>query len=315
MSDKAELKRLVKERAYELGFEQVGFARAQALDDEARNLEKWLNGGMNGTMAWMEGHFDKRIDPTKLVDGAKTVISVTLQYHPGQMDVVNDVPRISTYALGDDYHDVLRDKLNRLYDYIVELVGEIDGRVFTDSAPVMDKAWAARSGLGWLGKNGNLLNRKLGSWFFIGEIILDVEFDPDAPTTDHCGTCTRCIDACPTQAIVMPQVIDARKCISYLTIEFRGSIPETYHTGMGEWMYGCDICQDVCPWNRKAPVSNETAFKPRKDILEMTAEGWRQLDVDTFRKLFKGSAVKRTKYAGLVRNITIASNNIAGKSD
>jgi epoxyqueuosine reductase len=315
MSDKAELKRLVKERAYELGFEQVGFARAQALDDEARNLEKWLNGGMHGTMAWMEGHFDKRIDPTKLVDGAKTVISVTLQYHPGQMDVANDVPRISTYALGDDYHDVLRDKLNRLYNYIVELVGVIDGRVFTDSAPVMDKAWAARSGLGWLGKNGNLLNRKLGSWFFIGEIILDVEFDPDAPTTDHCGTCTRCIDACPTQAIVMPQVIDARKCISYLTIEFRGSIPEPYHTGMGEWMYGCDICQDVCPWNRKAPISNETAFKPRKDILEMTAEGWRQLDVETFRKLFKGSAVKRTKYAGLVRNISIASNNIAGESD
>jgi epoxyqueuosine reductase len=315
MHDKADLKRLVKIKALELGFEQVGFAKAQALTDEANNLEKWLNGGMHGTMAWMEGHFDKRIDPTKLVEGAKTVISATLQYHPGTTERPENTPRISTYALGDDYHDVLRGKLKALYDYIHDLVGDINGRVFTDSAPVMDKAWAARSGMGWLGKNGNLLNRKLGSWFFIGEIILDVDFEPDSPTTDHCGSCTRCIDACPTNAIVLPQVIDARKCISYLTIEYRDAIPESYHKGIGEWMYGCDICQDVCPWNRKAPTSKEQAFKPRKEILEMTAEGWRQLDVETFKRLFKGSAVKRTKYAGLVRNISIAVSNVDGKTD
>lgn len=310
MYDKAELKRLVQNKAAVLGFEQVGFARAQALDEEARHLEKWLNGGMHGTMAWMEGHFDMRIDPTKLVDGAKTVISVTLQYHQGPVDIHEKTPRISTYAMGDDYHDVLRSKLRTLYEYITELIGDVNGRIFTDSAPVMDKAWAARSGLGWIAKNGNLLNRTLGSWFFIGEIILDIEFEPDRPTTDHCGSCTRCIDACPTQAIVMPQVIDARKCISYLTIELKDSIPESFHKGIGEWMYGCDVCQEVCPWNRKAPLSREPAFEPRKDILEMTAEGWRYLDVETFRRLFKGSAVKRTKYAGLVRNISISTKNV-----
>lgn len=310
MYDKAELKRLVQNKATILGFEQVGFARAQALDEEARHLEKWLNGGMHGTMAWMEGHFDMRIDPTKLVDGAKTVISVTLQYHPGPVDIHEKTPRISTYAMGDDYHDVLRSKLRTLYEYITELIGDVNGRIFTDSAPVMDKAWAARSGLGWMAKNGNLLNRTLGSWFFIGEIILDIDFEPDRPTTDHCGSCTRCIDACPTQAIVMPQVIDARKCISYLTIELKDSIPESFHMGIGEWMYGCDVCQEVCPWNRKAPLSREPAFEPRKDILEMTAEGWRYLDVETFRRLFKGSAVKRTKYAGLLRNISISTKNV-----
>jgi epoxyqueuosine reductase len=212
--------------------------------------------------------------------------------------------------MGDDYHDVLRSKLRTLYEYIRELIGDVNGRIFTDSAPVMDKAWAARSGLGWMAKNGNLLNRTLGSWFFIGEIILDIDFEPDRPTTDHCGSCTRCIDACPTQAIVMPQVIDARKCISYLTIELKDSIPESFHKGIGEWMYGCDVCQEVCPWNRKAPLSREPAFEPRKDILEMTAEGWRYLDVETFRRLFKGSAVKRTKYAGLVRNISISTKNV-----
>lgn len=311
----ADLKRLVRDKALELGFEQVGFAKAEALSHEASHLEQWLNAGMHGTMSWMEGHFDKRIDPTKLVDGAKTVVSVTLQYHPGRLDRPIDSPRISTYALGDDYHDVLRERLRQLFDFIQERVGDVNGRVFTDSAPVMDKAWAARSGLGWMGKNGNLLNKKLGSWFFIGEIILDVAFEPDAPTTDHCGSCTRCIDACPTDAIVMPAVIDARKCISYLTIEYRDSIPESYHNGIGEWMYGCDICQDVCPWNRKSPISNVAEFKPRADILEMTAEGWRTLDVETFRRLFKGSAVKRTKYQGLVRNIAIADRNLSATKD
>lgn len=315
MPDLAERTRLVREEARRLGFEQVGFARAQPLDDEARRLEQWLNDGKHGTMAWMEGHFDLRTDPTKLVPGAKTVISLLLQYYPGPVEQVEGAPKISKYALGDDYHDVLREKMKRLYAFIEAQVGQIEGRVFTDSAPVMDKAWASRSGNGWMGKNGNLLNRTLGSWFFIGEIILDVEFAYDGPTTDHCGSCTRCLDACPTQAIVQPQVVDANKCISYLTIELREAIPAEYHQKMGEWMYGCDVCQDVCPWNRKAPLSSEPRFRPREEILEMTREGWKALDVDTYRRIFKGSAAKRTKFEGLKRNIAVATATDAASED
>jgi epoxyqueuosine reductase len=217
--------------------------------------------------------------------------------------------RISSYALGDDYHEVIRNKLRSLFRHIQDLDGDVDGRVFTDSAPVMDKAWAVRSGLGWLGKNGNILNKKLGSWFFLGEIILDVEFDYDKPTTTHCGSCTRCIDACPTQAIVAPMVLDSRKCISYLTIELKEHIPQDLQKQLGEWMYGCDICQDVCPWNSKAPSYREERFKPRKEVIEMSREAWKNLDIDTYNKLFKNSAVKRTKYPGLVRNISIAVEN------
>jgi epoxyqueuosine reductase len=305
----ANLTRFVREEAYRLGFEQIGFSRAMQLDEEARHLETWLHNDMHGTMSWMEGHFDMRIDPTKLVPGAKSVISVLRVYNPGDLQWPDTKPRISSYALGDDYHDVMRSSMRDLFNYIRTTVGDVNGRVFTDSAPVMDKAWAVKSGVGWLGKNGNVLNKKLGSLFFIGEIIVDIPFHYDGITTDHCGSCTRCIDACPTQAITQPYVVDARKCISYLTIELRDAIPEMYHEQMGNWMYGCDVCQDVCPWNTKAPRTTEERFLPRKELLEMTAEGWKALDVETYKKLFKGSAAKRTKYPGLVRNIAIAAKN------
>jgi len=301
---------LVREHALSLGFGSIGFSKAEHLSDEAHLLDKWLSKGMHGTMSWMENHFDMRVDPRKLVPNAKTVISVSLQYYDKSIQQTDDSPRISAYALGDDYHDVVRERLRALFNYIKDLHGDIEGRVFTDSAPVMDKAWAARSGLGWMGKNGNILNKRLGSWFFLGEIILDLEFEYDKATSDHCGTCTRCIDACPTQAITEPMVIDARKCISYLTIELKESIPQDLSVKMGNWMYGCDVCQDVCPWNSKAPSTLEERFKPRKEILEMTRESWKNFDPETYQKLFKKSAVKRAKYSGLVRNIEIAIDNI-----
>lgn len=306
---------LVRTFAKELGFENIGFAKAQHLSEEAILLEKWLSNGMHGTMSWMENHFELRVDPRKLVPNAKTVISVSLQYIDKSISHSDENLRISSYALGDDYHDVIRNKLKSLFKYIQSLEGDIDGRVFTDSAPVMDKAWAVRSGLGWMGKNGNILNKKLGSWFFLGEIILDLEFDYDQATTHHCGSCTRCIDACPTQAILEPMVIDSRKCISYITIELKESIPQELSKHMGNWMYGCDVCQDVCPWNSKAPSFQEEHFKPRKELLEMSREAWKSLDYETYQKLFKKSAVKRTKYTGLVRNISIAVENVENKLD
>lgn len=301
--------RLIRDEARRLGFEQVGFAKAGFLEDEARRLENWLHEGRHGTMAWMENHFDMRVDPTLLVPGAKTVISLARQYFPGHETHTDQDLRISKYALGDDYHDVIRDKLRELFHFIEATVGAVEGRVFTDSAPVMDKAWAGKSGIGWMGKNGNMINRGLGSFFFLGEIILDVEFEYDNPATDHCGSCTRCLDACPTQAIIAPKVVDANRCISYLTIELREAIPDQYHEAMGNWMYGCDVCQDVCPWNRKAPLSQEPRFAPRKEILEMTLEGWESMDVELYRRLFKGSAAKRTKFDGLKRNIEIGATN------
>jgi epoxyqueuosine reductase len=307
--DKRELTESVKRKAASLGFEQIGFSKVQPLTKQAKHLETWLNKGYHGTMKWMEEHFDKRIDPSLLVEDAKSVISLTLQYHQSDPSPASPL-KIAAYALGDDYHVVVRDKLHELFNYIKTLVGEVHGRVFCDSAPVMDKVWAATSGLGWIGKNGNLLNKHLGSWFFIGEIILDLEFEYDAPTTDHCGSCTRCIDACPTAAIVAPEVIDATKCISYLTIEYRDQLPSEYKDQMGSWIFGCDICQEVCPWNRKAPLTQEAALMPRKEMMEMTMEGWKTLDPETYRKLFKNSAIKRTKYPGIVRNIQNALENI-----
>jgi epoxyqueuosine reductase len=311
--DKRELTESVRHKAHALGFQQIGFSKVQPLNQEAKNLEAWLTKGYHGTMGWMEEHFDKRINPSLLVEGAKSLISVTLQYHQSEEPISSPL-KIASYALGDDYHLVVRDKLHNLFQHISTLVGEIQGRVFCDSAPVMDKVWAAKSGLGWIGKNGNLLNKHLGSWFFIGEIILDLEFIYDGPTTDHCGSCTRCIDACPTMAIVAPEVIDATKCISYLTIEYKDQLPTEYKNQMGAWIFGCDICQQVCPWNRKAPLNQEASLLPRKEILEMTMEGWKALDPETFQKLFKKSSVKRTKYPGIVRNIQNAVENIEKSS-
>lgn len=304
---------LVREHALRLGFEACGFSRARRLTEEEKRLEEWLGQGKQGTMGWMENHFDKRLDPTLLVPGAKTVISVLMSYNQPELfhkiDADSSAPRISKYALGQDYHDVMKPRLYELFEFIRETVGQVEGRVFVDSAPVMDKAWARLSGLGWIGKNSNLLNRQLGSYYFIGELILDAEFEYDGQTTDHCGSCTRCIDACPTGAIYEPNRVDGSKCISYFTIELRDAIPSEYHSAIGNWMYGCDICQDVCPWNRKAKPGKETALFANPELVNRDIDFWEELDLDEYRRLFKGSAVKRTKFQGLKRNIDIVSAN------
>ena len=298
----------VRERALELGFEAVGFSRAVKLDKEARRLEDWLNKGHHGKMSWMENHFDKRIDPRELVPGAKSVVSVICNYYNREADAEQQQkpknPKIAKYALGEDYHFVLKDKLFQLFEYTSQLNGGLEGRVFVDSAPVMDKAWATRSGLGWLGKNTNVLRKGMGSWFFIGEMIVDATFNYDGPAADHCGSCTRCIDACPTGALYEPYKLDAAKCISYLTIELRDAIPEQFRENMDNWMFGCDICQDVCPWNRKAPDTNIDRLEPSGDLTGKTYEFWEELNLDLFRELFRRSAVKRTKFEGLKRNIS-----------
>jgi epoxyqueuosine reductase len=305
---KSERTYLVREKAKSLGFESAGFSKAEQMEPEARRLEEWLNKGYHGTMHWMENHFDKRTDPRKLVPGARSVVSVICNYYDSKADekqIVNaDKPKISKYAQGEDYHFVLKDKLFELFEYTREINGGLEGRVFVDSAPVMDKAWAARSGLGWIGKHTNVLRKGMGSWFFIGEMIVDVEFDYDGPAADHCGSCTRCIEACPTDAIYEPYKLDATKCISYLTIELKGAIPEHFRNKMENWIFGCDICQDVCPWNRRAPESNETRLKSGKIPVSADIDFWEELDINTYRELFRKSAVKRTKYEGLKRNIT-----------
>jgi epoxyqueuosine reductase len=298
----------VRDRALELGFEAVGFSRAVKLDTEARRLEEWLNKGHHGKMTWMENHFDKRIDPRELVPGAKSVVSVICNYYNSEADAEQQKeagkPKIAKYALGEDYHYVLKDKLFQLFEYIRQINGGLEGRVFVDSAPVMDKAWATRSGLGWLGKNTNVLRKGFGSWFFIGEMIVDATFNYEGPAADHCGSCTRCIDACPTGALYEPYRLDAAKCISYLTIELRDAIPEQFRENMDNWMFGCDICQDVCPWNRKAPDTNIDRLGPSGDLTGKTYEFWEELNLELFRELFRRSAVKRTKFEGLKRNIS-----------
>lgn len=303
----------IREHALRLGFEACGFSRARRLTEEEKRLEEWLNQGRHGSMSWMENHFDKRLDPTLLVPGAKTVISVLMSYNQPdtfrKIDAEADSPRISKYALGQDYHDIMKPRLFELFEFIRETVGQVEGRAFVDSAPVMDKAWARLSGLGWIGKNSNLLNRKLGSYYFIGELILDAEFEYDSRTTDHCGSCTRCIDACPTSAIYEPYRVDGSKCISYFTIELRDAIPSEYHSAIGNWMYGCDICQDVCPWNRKAKPGREPALFANPELVNRGIDFWEELDLDEYRRLFKGSAVKRTKFHGLKRNIDIVAGN------
>jgi epoxyqueuosine reductase len=250
----------------------------------------------------MENHFDKRLDPTLLVDGAKSVISLLLNYYPEHTQNPESY-QISKYAYGQDYHFVIKDKLKELLLFIQNEIGEVNGRAFVDSAPVLDKAWAAKSGLGWIGKNANLITQKTGSFYFIAELIVDLELDYDTPTTDHCGTCTACIDACPTQAIVAPYVVDGSKCISYFTIELKDQLPTEMKGAWNDWMFGCDVCQDVCPWNRFAKPHQEPAFNPHPDLLQFTKKDWEEITEETFRKVFKNSAVKRTKFEGLQRNI------------
>jgi epoxyqueuosine reductase len=293
---------LIKTEAKRLGFLSCGISKAQFLEEEAPRLEKWLKANKHGEMKYMENHFDKRLDPTKLVEGSKSVISLLLNYFPSEQQNP-DTYKISKYAYGTDYHFVIKDKLKSLLHFIQGEIGEVHGRAFVDSAPVLDKAWAARSGLGWIGKHSNLLTQQVGSFYFIAELIVDLDLEYDAPTTDHCGTCTACIDACPTEAIVEPYVVDGSKCISYFTIELKDQIPTEFKGKMDDWMFGCDVCQDVCPWNRFSKPHKEPLFDPDPQLLSMTKKDWEEITEDVFRKLFKKSPVKRTKYSGLQRNV------------
>tara|TARA_B100000780_G_scaffold80301_1_gene54648 strand:+ start:9855 stop:10781 length:927 start_codon:yes stop_codon:yes gene_type:complete len=293
----------IKSQAKALGFLSCGISKADFLEDEAPRLEKWLNQNHHGTMSYMANNFDKRLDPRKLVPGAKSVVSLLLNYHTDKLQDNPDSPKISSYAFGADYHEVTKKKLKKLINYIQEEIGEVDGRVFVDSAPVMDKAWAAKSGLGWVGKNTNLISKKTGSFFFIAELILDLELDYDFPATDHCGSCTACIDACPTQALIAPYQIDGSKCISYFTIELKEEIPNDYKDKMDNWAFGCDVCQTVCPWNRFATPHQEPEFDPNPDLLSMSKGDWEDMTEEVFGVLFKNSAIKRAKFDGIKRNI------------
>lgn len=292
----------IKTEAKRLGFLSCGISKAQFLEEEAPRLEKWLKSNMHGQMQYMENHFDKRLDPTKLVESSKSVISLLLNYYPQETQAQNAF-KVSKYAYGTDYHFVIKEKLKSLLQFIQEEIGDVHGRAFVDSAPVLDKAWAAKSGLGWVGKHSNLLTQQVGSFYFIAELIIDLELDYDLPTTDHCGTCTKCIDACPTQAITEPYVVDGSKCISYFTIELKENIPTEMKGKFDDWMFGCDVCQDVCPWNRFSKAHSEPLFNPHPELLSMAKNDWEDITEDVFKKLFKNSAVKRTKFEGLQRNI------------
>ena len=293
---------LIKTEAKRLGFLSCGFSKAEFLEEEASRLEKWLKNNMHGEMRYMENHFDKRLDPRLLVDGAKSVISLLLNYYPQEIQN-EDTYKVSKYAYGQDYHHVIKSKLRQLQEFISEEIGEVNGRAFVDSAPVLDKAWAAKSGLGWMGKHSNLLTQQIGSFYFIAELIVDLELEYDAPVTDHCGSCTACIDACPTEAIVEPYVVDGSKCISYFTIELKNEIPSSVKNKFDDWIFGCDICQDVCPWNRFSKPHAEPLFNPNPELLTMTKKDWEEITEDVFKRVFQKSAVKRTKFSGLKRNI------------
>jgi epoxyqueuosine reductase len=292
---------LIKQEAKRLGFDFCGIAKAGFLEEEAPRLEQWLLQNMQGRMKYMENYFDKRLNPTKLVPEAKSIISLLCNYYPGDSKEMG--LKISKYTYGRDYHFVLKEKMKELLDFIASNIGQVHGRAFVDSAPVMDKVWAKKSGLGWIGKNSNLITKEQGSFLFIGELILDLELDYDSPIEDFCGTCTRCIDACPTDAIVKPYVVDGSKCISYFTIELKEEIPADVKGKFEGWAFGCDICQDVCPWNRFSKPHREKKFEPSAELTEMTEQDWTEITEDVFKKLFSHSAVKRTGYKGLRRNL------------
>jgi len=296
--------RFVKKTALEQGFEYCGIARAMPLDEDARRLEEWLGKGLHGSMQYMENYFDLRIDPTKLVPGAKSVITLLKNYYPAEKQN-NDSPRISKYAFGKDYHEVIRNRLNEFNSLLKNELGDFHGRGFVDSAPVLERTWAEKSGLGWVGKNGNLINKSNGSFFFIATLITDIELDYDDPfAKDYCGTCTRCIEACPTDAILPDKVVDGSKCISYFTIELKDAlIPGEMKGKFDNWMFGCDTCQDVCPWNRFSKPNTEIAFKPIPEILNLSKNEWDELTEESFRKIFKDSPLRRTKFKGIQRNL------------
>jgi epoxyqueuosine reductase len=295
--------KLIKEKALAMGFTSIGISKAAFLEEEAPRLERWLKNGYQGEMSYLENNFDKRLDPRLLVDGARSVISLSYNYFPEEAQV-EDSYKIAKYAYGQDYHHVIKSQLQELLLFIQQEIGAVNGRVFTDSAPVMERAWAERSGLGWNGKNSLLIQKNKGSFFFLAEMILDLELEYDVPfTTDHCGTCTKCIDACPTQAILPNNTVDGSKCISYFTIELKNELPNTVKGKFDDWMFGCDICQDVCPWNRFSKPHTEPLLNPHSDLLQMTKNDWQEITEDVFKKVFQKSAVKRTKFSGLTRNI------------
>ncbi len=304
MSKKQYYATFIKEQAKRLGFLACGIAKAEFLEEEAPRLEAWLHNNYHGEMRYMENHFDKRLDPRLLVDGAKSVISLSYNYYPSQVQQKESY-QISKYAYGQDYHPIIKEKLRELLQLINDEIGEVSGRCFVDSAPILERAWAEKAGLGWNGKHSLLIQKQQGSFFFLAELIIDLELQYDAPfKTDHCGSCTRCIDACPTQAILPNNTIDGSKCISYVTIELKDAIPAAFNGQLQDWMFGCDVCQDVCPWNRFSKPHNEPLFTPQENLLEMTKRDWQELTQETFSKVFKKSAVKRTKFSGLTRNIT-----------
>ena len=290
-------------KAQELGFFYCGFSKAGFLEEEAPKLENWLKNNHQGKMSYMENHFDMRLDPRKLVPDAKSVISLSYNYYNDNLQKDKDAPKISKYAYGNDYHKVIKEKLKILFKELQNKFGDINGRVFIDSAPIMEKAWAAKSGLGWIGKNTNLISQKVGSFYFLAEIIVDLEFEYDSPVTDHCGSCTACIDSCPTGALVKPYEIDASKCISYLTIELKDEIPSEFNGKMDNWAFGCDVCQDVCPWNRFSKPHNEPLFKPKEILFDLSKKDWEDLDKKTFKTLSKNSPLKRSGFKSIIRNI------------
>lgn len=312
--NKARYSQMIKDEAKRLGFLSCGISKAEFLEEEAPRLEAYLKKGMNGKMSYLENHFDKRLDPTLLVPGSKSVISLLFNYYPEEKQR-EDTYKISKYAYGVDYHFVIKDKLKELMHFIHQEIGEVDGRAFVDSAPVLDKAWAAKSGLGWVGKHSLLLTKQRGSFYFVSELILDLDLEYDSAVTDHCGSCTACIDACPTGAIVADRVVDGSKCISYFTIELKDEIPTSVKGQFEDWVFGCDICQNVCPWNRFSKPHNEPLFNPHPELLSMSKKDWEEITEEVFREVFRKSAVKRTKFSGLKRNIEFVRNDKTEQSD
>jgi len=303
MSLKEKYTQMIKTEALRLGFLSCGISKADFLEDEAPKLEEWLKNDFHGEMKYMENHFDKRLDPRLLVDGAKSVISLSYNYYPEEHQR-EDSYKIAKYAYGQDYHHVIKARLKELSVFIKEQIGDVQGRAFVDSAPVMERAWAKKSGIGWEGKHSLILQKKQGSFFFLSELVVDLELEYDTAMTDHCGTCTKCIDACPTQAILPNNTVDGSKCISYFTIELKENIPNEFKGKFDDWMFGCDICQDVCPWNRFSKPHNEPLFTPKSELLQMNKMDWEEITEEIFGKVFQKSAVKRTKFTGLQRNIS-----------
>lgn len=304
MSSSSEKSHFIKTKAQEMGFMYCGFSKAEKLTEEEDRLEQWLNKGMQGKMAYMENHFEKRLDPSKLVPGAKSVISLAYNYYTEQKQEDETAPKISMYALGEDYHFVIKEKLRELVSVIQEKHGDFNARVFVDSAPILERVWAKKSGLGWIGKNTLLINKQSGSYFFLAEIVCDIDLEYDGPIKDYCGTCTKCIDACPTDAIEEPYWVNGSKCISYFTIELKDEIiPNEFKGKFDNWMFGCDICQEVCPWNSFSTPHQEPRFKPSEQLIGMKKNEWQELTAEVFNELFKHSPVKRTKFSGLKRNV------------